>query len=420
MQSITKTTHTNDTNDAGSEGTPANDTMDRPPASGCLRLTVNERVEVLIHDARPFALGVFGALAPDQLKAVAYDAWNIGLTALASAISQSREAHLDEVGRRVLDDLQGQLEAFVNMQRDAITTSLAAYFDPQTGEFSRRVVGFMADDGDLQRALSRHVGTNGTLAQTLAQHVGENSPLLRRLSPSESDGLVVVLEKRLTAVLAAEHNEFVRALDPLAPDGAVARFLNTLRNELRQTDEDRAKQLRTATLALDANNPDSLISRFLVQSQVTSQALLHAVNPDAAGSAMSIVRATLVATLQTHFKENRDRLEAHEKRQVLFQQQVTDALARMEGAHERDQRNPSRGFDFQDQVLLFIQRALGNGPYLAEKTANNVGLRKNCKVGDQVVRFTKESAFHGARPLTSRRSQDMAKTYSWSGTSMTL
>lgn len=375
---------------------PANDTSDQTVAFGCIRVTVGERVEALIHDARPIARDVFGTLSPEQLRAVAFDAWNIGLTALANAFTQSREARLDEIGRRLVDDVQTQLEAFATAQRERMSASLAAYFDPKDGEFSRRVAGFIADDGDLQRVLVRHVGTDGTLAQTLAQHIGENSPLLRRLSPTEGDGLIRILEERVSAVLATEHDAFIKALDPLAPDGAVSRFLVTLQNELRKTDEDRVKQLATATAALDANNPESLINRWLRQSHQANQTLLRAVNPDAAGSAMSVVRGTLVATLQNHFKENRDRLDAQERRQVLFQQQVTDALARMEGARQRDRKNPSGGFDFQDQVLLFIQRALGNGPYVAEKTANNVGLRKNCKVGDQVVRFTKDSAFHGA------------------------
>jgi hypothetical protein len=375
---------------------PANDTTDHAAASGCIRVTVGQQIEALIRDARPIAHDVFDNLSPEQLRAVAFDAWNIGLTALANAFTQSREARLDEIGHRLLDDVRAQLDAFAATQCERMSTSLAGYFDPKSGEFSKRVAGFIADDGELQRALVRHVGASGTLAQTLAQHIGENSPLLRRLSPTESDGLIKVLEERVSAVLAAEHGAFVKALDPLAPDGAVSRFLVTLRNELRKTDEDRVKQLATATSALDANNPQSLINRLLRQSQQTSQALLHAVNPDAAGSAMSAVRATLVATLQAHFKESSDRLDAQEKRQVLFQQQVTAAIARMEGARERDRKSTRGGFEFQDEVLLFIQRALANGPYVAEKTANTVGLRKNCKVGDQVVRFTNESAFYGA------------------------
>ena len=59
------------------------------------------------------------------------------------------------------------------------------------------------------------------------------------------------------------HAESVRAMDPLAEDGAVARFLRTLRDEIRGADEDRARQLSTALAAIDGNNEDSLLSRLV-------------------------------------------------------------------------------------------------------------------------------------------------------------
>jgi hypothetical protein len=46
------------------------------------------------------------------------------------------------------------------------------------------------------------------------------------------------------------HAELIRALDPLAEDGAVARFLKSLRDELKGADEDRAEQLASALNAL--------------------------------------------------------------------------------------------------------------------------------------------------------------------------
>src|SRR5271156_5278462 len=53
------------------------------------------------------------------------------------------------------------------------------------------------------------------------------------------------------------------ALDPLSEDGAVARFLKSLRDELKGADEDRAKQLASALNALDANDQHSLINRLV-------------------------------------------------------------------------------------------------------------------------------------------------------------
>ena len=64
------------------------------------------------------------------------------------------------------------------------------------------------------------------------------------------------------------HAELVRALDPLAEDGAVARFLKSLRDELKGADEDRAKQLTSALNALDANDQNSLINRLVRETDL--------------------------------------------------------------------------------------------------------------------------------------------------------
>ncbi len=72
---------------------------------------------------------------------------------------------------------------------------------------------------------------HGALAQTLARELGENSVLLKRLSPTDSEGVVFLLEAKLREALAESQVEVARALDPIAEDGAVARFLRALREE---------------------------------------------------------------------------------------------------------------------------------------------------------------------------------------------
>jgi hypothetical protein len=130
------------------------------------------------------------------------------------------------------------------------------------------------------------------LAETLARQVGETSPLFRALSPTESTGLVMVLEQQLRAVMGEGHTELVRALDPLAEDGAVASFLRSLR------EEDRQKQLSAALAALDANDEGSLLSRLVRETHRARQDVLAAVNADAPSSLMAILKASLTKLLQ--------------------------------------------------------------------------------------------------------------------------
>lgn len=105
------------------------------------------------------------------------------------------------------------------------------------------------------------------LVETLTKHVGEQSALFKRLSPTDSEGLVAVLGERMRRVLREEHSEFEKALDPLQEDGAVGRFIAKLREELKRAEDDQAKQLKIALAALDTTKEDSLLNQMRRETQ---------------------------------------------------------------------------------------------------------------------------------------------------------
>jgi hypothetical protein len=224
------------------------------------RLTVDvtaslDEVAVRIADCRPGSLTLFGDLSEDQGHQLATDAWAVGLRALANAYAQAQEVRLQDIGKALVDDIDRQLKAHVAGQQQTIAAVLGKFFDPTDGQVTQRLAAFVDDQGVLARLLEKYLAPqNSVLAQTLAREVGESSPLFRKLSPTDSEGLVKVLEAQLRSVMNDGHAELVRALDPLAEDGAVARFLKSLRDELKGADEDRAKQLASALNALDAND----------------------------------------------------------------------------------------------------------------------------------------------------------------------
>jgi hypothetical protein len=274
---------------------------------------------------------------------------------------------------------------------------LGKFFDPTDGQVTQRLAAFVDDQGILARLLDKYLAPqNSVLAQTLAREVGEASPLFRKLSPTDSEGLVKVLEAQLRNVMNDGHAELIRALDPLAEDGAVARFLRSLRDELKGADEDRAKQLASALNALDANDQNSLINRLVLETNTARQAVLHAVNPDAPDSAMAIMKQTLTTLLKEHSRSQAETLKLQQERQERFENDVRDALVRLESRRALDRTHPRAGFDFEDAVLEFVADAVRGAPCIVESTSNTAGLRTRCKKGDLIVRFTEESAFEGA------------------------
>lgn len=359
-------------------------------------LFTSEEIAVDVRDRRSDSLSLFGDLDALQRDQLAHDAWQIGLRALGNAHASAQESKLKDIGSHLLADIDRQLRAHVEHHQATIGTVLARFFDPMDGQVHQRLAAFLDDQGVLARQLEKFLGPkNSVLAESLARQVGETSPLFKQLSPTETNGLVKVLETQLGAVMGQSHAELVRALDPLAEDGAVARFLRSLREELKGADEDRQKQLSAALAALDANNEASLLSRLVRETHCARQEVLAAVNPDAPSSPMAILKASLTKLLQEQAAAQAENAQRHEQRQTLFEKEVREALARIETKRARDLKSVRGGFDFEDAVTAFLRAMIQGAPCVLDVTGSAAGVGR-CKKGDAVLRFTAEHAFAGA------------------------
>jgi hypothetical protein len=355
-------------------------------------------VRLALSDRRADSLNIFQATPQVRRAQLAEDAWAIGLRALKNAYSQAQEAKLQDVGKTLLEDVDRELAAHLDDQQQSMKRALAEYFDPQDGKLSERLEAFLNDEGVLGRMLESYLGPDrSVLAETLARQVGEHSPLFRKLSPTDSEGLVQVLTTKLTGILVEQQAEFGRALDPLQEDGAVGRFLRSLREELESADQDRAEQLAKALAALDANDESSLLNRLVRETEQARRSLLQAINPDISDSPMAVLKSALESLLKENARSQSEALEAQRERQEKFEKEVHSALVRLETRREQEQKAPRGGLTFQDAVSRFVHEAVKGGPYVAADTGSTpAGSRRGCKVGDVVVRFTPESAFYGS------------------------
>ena len=292
-----------------------------------------------------------------QRDQLVVDAWSIGLRALHNAHSAAQESRLKDVGAALVADIDRQLRTHVEEQQATIASVLARFFDPKDGQVSQRLAAFVDDEGVLARLLDKYLGPqNSVLVEVLARQIGESSPLFKKLSPTDSEGLVKVLETQLQDCHGqrATQNSF-SALDPLAEDGAVARFLRSLREELKGADEDRPKQLSAALAALDANDEGSLLSRLVRETNQARQDVLAAVNPDAPSSPMAILKDGLTKLLQEQRVSSSRSRRAQQARQTAFEKEVREALARIETKRVQDQTSTRGGLDFEDAVVSFVR-----------------------------------------------------------------
>lgn len=356
------------------------------------------QVEVTIVDPRPDTTQTFAVLSAPQQAQLAHDAWHVGLRALMNAYRQAEEARLSDIGKALTEDLDEQLRQHAEAQQKAMTTALGRYFDPEGGELGARLRQFTGDQGALVHLLQQHLGPrNSVLVETLTQYVGEQSPLFRRLSPTDSEGLVCLLGERLRRVLQEEHTEFQKALNPLHEDGAVGMFIARLRDELKRAEDDQAQQLRVALAALDTTNEDSLLNQLRRETQRARADLLEAINPARAGSPLAVINTSLCELLSEHAKSAKEQVEEARKQNAEFQRDIRDAVQRIDTRRREEQRSAAGGGVFEDAVADFTQRQLGGHGYVVEPTGNVVGLRPSCKVGDVVIQFPSDHAFAGNR-----------------------
>ena len=359
--------------------------------------TTPDLLRIDIADRRSDIIALFGELQDAQQEQLAIDAWSIGMRALGNAHAQAQESRLKDVGQSLIADIDRQLRTHIESQQRTVGAVLSKFFDPKDGHVSQRLAAFVDDQGSLARLLAKHVAPqNSLLAETLARQVGEQSALFKKLSPTDSEGLIKTLEVQLAKVMQSGHGELVKALDPNAPDGAVARFLRSLRDELKRADSDRAQQLSTALSALDSNNETSLISRLAKETEQAREMVLMAVNPDAANSPMASIKNTLVSLLKEHASSQTELLRLQQSSHEQIAKDIREALARLETRRNHDKRAPQGGHSFESSVICAVGDVLLGAPCTLECTANTVGKLDRCKKGDAVARFHGESAFAGA------------------------
>jgi hypothetical protein len=355
-------------------------------------------VNVALRDLRPEAITNFGALNPTQQGHLAHEAWLIGYRAVTSAHRLAEEARLSDVKKTLLEDLDAQLRAHAERQTERLQTELGRYFDPESGQLGERLRQLTGDGGTLPALLDRHLGPqNSILVQTLVKHVGEQSPLFKKLSPTDSEGLLQLMSERLKQAMEVQTNSFQKALDPQHEGGAIRRFFEGLRDELRRAEGDQAEQLKLALAALDTTNENSLLNQLRRDTQSAREQLLRAINPAVDGSPLAIIRTSLEERLERHAKSQQQQLEEARKTNEELHRNLREAVQRIDLRRQEEQRSSRGGLLFEHAVADFVQQAVGSNGYRIQTTGRDIGNIPNCKTGDLVVQYPVDHAFRDER-----------------------
>lgn len=357
-----------------------------------------DAVRVTLTDPRRSSRDAFTPLTGAQRTVLARDGWNIGLRAVLSAYRHAEESRLSDIGNSLTNEIEQRLTAHLAQQQTALGEALRRYFDPHDGQVTQRLESFLKGDGELSRTLSTYFAPeSGALARTLAREVGATSPLLRKLSPTDSEGVVCLIQREVESALQRNNTRLDRALDPLTPDSPIARLLGELRREVSGAEKDQADQLARITKALDANDENSLVRKLELENQKASRIIVEAMNADLPGSALATLRTSLTSMLDGRFKQHAELLQASEERQHRMEQSVQEAVARLTTQRAANDKSPRGGIEFEDALERFTAGALQGGSYIVERVGARKGAQTNSKVGDLVVAFEPSSPFAGSK-----------------------
>lgn len=343
-----------------------------------LRLRVNdaEVVEALsaISDVR-------------QRDEYALAALKVGVLALKQARGTVDAQTIRNEGERLVTDLKHHVDGHGKLVESRVGAILERYFDPKSGEFSRRVEGLVKQDGDLSRAISAELsGEDSKLSKLLAKQLGDASPLVKRLDPRSKEGVVASIEKAVQELLEEQRKAVLGEFDLNNDKSAIKRLLSGV-DEMN----------KALAGKFDLNDPKSALaalSRLLDDTKKHVRAQLDLNDKDSA-----------LATLDRKLAEQ---VRAIAESQAKFQQEVNKVLGEMAGKREEARRGTAHGIEFEHEVLEAVRSvSQGNGDEI-EHVGEEVGEVPRSKVGDMRITLSEESACPGGRIVIEAK-QDKSK-----------
>lgn len=204
----------------------------------------------------------------------------------------------------------------------------------------------------------------------------------RQAIKDEGTLLTAQMEKQVreaVAQLVGPESQLMLRLDPQRADGIIAQLSTAVEAEL-------AEHGGQITGAFDLNDPASPLSRLVEHVRGSQDAVRQQFSLDDESSGMSRVLAKLTGTL-----------EAHEKVNAEFREQVRLTLETMAARKSADQRGTVHGLEFEDALVEYITRHAEGAGDISTATGDTTGIIKSKKVGDCVLELGPDCAGSGAR-----------------------
>ena len=332
----------------------------------------------------------------EEREEFALSALKIGAIALRQAQGRIDTDRVRQEGETLIQNMGHVLDRHHQEVTKKIGDFLKDYFDPESGRFNERVQRLVGQDGELERVIRAQVEGDGSrLAQTLTTHVGKESPIMRVLDPEASNGVIIQFSKSVEKTLSDQQERILSEFSLDNGEGALTRLvkeLNTNHGDVGKALQERIDKV-TGEFSLDKE--DSALSRLMKGVEQAQHEISNQFSLDQEGSALTRMRNQLLEVLEKQNKTNTE-----------FQTEVKTTLAAMAAQKEEAKKGTQHGSVFEDAVFSFINERSQKAGDIATHTGNTVGLIKNNKKGDVVLKLGPEHIAAGAQIVVEAKKDD--------------
>jgi hypothetical protein len=326
----------------------------------------------------------------------ALEALKIGVVALRHVGGLITADQFRRDGDRFLGGLQKSLEEHKQSVQTQIEGKLKEYFDPKDGRFTDRVQRLVAHDGELSQLIKGFIeGENSLFARTLVSHVGRDSALMKILDPQQSDGLLTTLRKMVDDQLGTQRDHLLNEFSLDNEDGALTRLIAQLTTKHGDLSNDIQKKIDVIIKEFSLNEENSALSRLVQNVGQAQRTITNEFSLDSETSCLSRLKRQIESLL-----------EAADKKNQTFQEEVKVALAKIVTQREEVERTTRHGIAFEDAVCDFLMHQSQHAGDVATPCGQLVGLIKNCRVGDCTIELGPDSAAPGAVIVVEAKEMD--------------
>jgi hypothetical protein len=344
----------------------------------------------------------------------ALTALKIGVSALRLASGRLDADLIQREGAQLLRSLGEQLQQHTQAVHERVNAQLREYFDPQSGRFNERVRRLVSRDGELEQLLRRQIGTEDSeLAKTLLAHFGDRSPLMKRLSPTESEGLLAALRGVVEEQLTQQRERVLREFSLDNSQGALSRLVLEISNSQGMLRRDLQSKIDEVIKEFSLDEENSALSRLVRNVDLAQRTIVREFsldNPASAFSRLNVILRDTQGTIQDNLtlddensplarlkRELLQLLREHSRENTEFREEVKATLAQLVTRRAAAEQTTHHGLHFEDSVGEFLTQHLQPTGDVVQGTGTTVGLIKNCKVGDFVVSLGPDCRAPGAR-----------------------